>query len=573
MFLMSKSLQTLFRLPVIVATITFSGFAIAQESAVPADVKLVQLARDHFKGLGDISQSEEKLLNRIALGESTKFLPTEVIRADRVTWLCQDSKASQLITRSGIQIEGAQIHGELKLPYLILLFPIIALHCSFEDPINMDQAHLLALKLDGSTISRLSADEITVDHDVTLANGFKSSSIVTLRGSAIGGDVVCDGGSFAFLNISSAKIGGSVHLGMGFHAKGTVYLDLTTIGQKLDCDSGLFDSSDSEDAILARGIQVKAVYLAGLQANGSVDVSQSTIGGNLICNGAAFQGKHGIALRAEYLKVDGSVSLNDVLLGGKLVLSQASIAQTLSIEHVNHPDQMIIDLRFAKAGTFRHDRVSWPLRNNLALNGFVFDLIGNPDVGGGVYDRARSEIQWIRLQSSEGFDPQPYEQTAKALRRMGLPEDAIEVLIAKNLDQGRHSRDLTSLIYYRFIGPLIGFGYRASNVMMIGMIFVTIGALVFYAGHRRSLFRSIEGNDKSTQKFNAWIYSIQTFVPIIQFRMSDYWEPDTSRGRYLLMRVKEGELLRFYFWIHITAGWVLATLFTYALTLSQAQSA
>jgi len=54
-------------------------------------------------------------------------------------------------------------------------------------------------------------------------------------------------------------------------------------------------------------------------------------------------------------------------------------------------------------------------------------------------------------------------------------------------------------------------------------------------------------------KFNALLYSFETFVPLTKLQLAEYWLP------------KEG-LLRFYLWLHSTAGLVLITLLVGALT-------
>jgi hypothetical protein len=88
-------------------------------------------------------------------------------------------------------------------------------------------------------------------------------------------------------------------------------------------------------------------------------------------------------------------------------------------------------------------------------------------------------------------------------------------------------------------------------------------------------------------KFNAFIYSLETFVPLVKLGLDEYWMPNANRGQDLhilrrkrtgevrlpstreagkLSALKVGSLLRCYYWFHITAGWVLTTLWVGGLT-------
>ena len=121
-------------------------------------------------------------------------------------------------------------------------------------------------------------------------------------------------------------------------------------------------------------------------------------------------------------------------------------------------------------------------------------------------------------------------------------------------------------------------------------------------------------------KFNAFIYSLETFVPLVKLGVSDYWTPNSNCGaelrclrkrllplfkrawveryrtacaeapvkspaprniiskgvRFLrrcflffirsLEPLRFGGLLRCYLWVHMAAGWVLTTLWVIGLT-------
>jgi hypothetical protein len=71
-------------------------------------------------------------------------------------------------------------------------------------------------------------------------------------------------------------------------------------------------------------------------------------------------------------------------------------------------------------------------------------------------------------------------------------------------------------------------------------------------------------------EFNAVIYSLEMFTPLVKLAMGDYWLPNAKRGtQHQFMKIKlpkSGSLLRGYLWCHILAGWILSTLWVAGLT-------
>ena len=54
------------------------------------------------------------------------------------------------------------------------------------------------------------------------------------------------------------------------------------------------------------------------------------------------------------------------------------------------------------------------------------------------------------------------------------------------------------------------------------------------------------------------MYSIDVFLPIVDFYQEGAWRPDTAAFW--------GQLVRYYLWLHITLGWVLTTLWVAGLS-------
>ncbi|SHI89278.1 hypothetical protein SAMN04488012_103229 [Palleronia salina] len=57
----------------------------------------------------------------------------------------------------------------------------------------------------------------------------------------------------------------------------------------------------------------------------------------------------------------------------------------------------------------------------------------------------------------------------------------------------------------------------------------------------------------SYPRFNSFIYSVDTLLPIVSLEMQGFWLPDETAGSI-------GKLARIYLWIHIALGWALSLL-------------
>ncbi|MFB3136177.1 MAG: hypothetical protein ACE1Y3_10645, partial [Rhodospirillales bacterium] len=59
-------------------------------------------------------------------------------------------------------------------------------------------------------------------------------------------------------------------------------------------------------------------------------------------------------------------------------------------------------------------------------------------------------------------------------------------------------------------------------------------------------------------EFNSFVYSIDTFLPIVDLHQENYWLP-RGDGDW-------GWLFRLYLWLHIAVGWLLSTVAVFGLT-------
>jgi hypothetical protein len=187
---------------------------------------------------------------------------------------------------------------------------------------------------------------------------------------------------------------------------------------------------------------------------------------------------------------------------------------------------------------------------------------------------------------------------------MGLEEDARKVMIAKNEEHRRHLHapiwgperpwDWVSSVFewcwYKGLGKIIGYGYHPWNAFVISIFVICIGWFIFEWGYQSNLIiptgdkayvaekdgtRRLSKNgtpqiSEDYPKFNSFVYSAETFVPLLKLGIGERWVPNANRGESLGLGFvrfpRLGSLLRYYLWFHIIAGWVLTTLWVGGLT-------
>jgi hypothetical protein len=195
----------------------------------------------------------------------------------------------------------------------------------------------------------------------------------------------------------------------------------------------------------------------------------------------------------------------------------------------------------------------------------------------------------IRDPAGRRYVTQPYTQLASVYRAIGQDEQANAVLVARAERLGELSPAFSAqALWYRYFGRLIGYGYEPFRAIKIGVGIVVIGTIVFAIGARRHLMaetklaeRVISQENESGlvtttyPRFNAFVYSLDVFLPFVDLHQICYWIPGERatkpRSRNCLMHVgpyslKWSGVLRTYFWFQTLAGWTLCTLLAAAVT-------
>ncbi len=448
----------------------------------------------------------------------------------------------------------------------------------------------------------LNIEGAKVRGDLALDGGFSGEGAVLLSSIEIGGDLSCRGGTFrstggTSLTVDNAKVNGSVFLSDGFRAYGEVSVMGAAIGGSLDASAGSFQNPGA-GALSADGLQVVSdvLFSDGFCADGEVRLIGAKIAGQLNCDGAVFVGR-------------SMLDAQQTTVGGAVFWTNVSNPGAIDGKHLS------LNLGLTSAGPFDDDEGSWPASGRLVLDGFEYARMieSTPD--------AKKRLEWLARQRSDRFCPQPYRQLARVLGATGDEAGARMVLIRLEDARRRHQRVsyrrlakirrarsghpdaipvrrkakglggsaalvvayLQNLLLWLWQGVLkytIAYGYRPHYALGWAMLVVVLGAFLFDRGYVGQLI-VVTDKDASTSsinaksahstdnkggqasatsylRFSAPVYSLDTFLPIINLGQKDHWAPNANSA--------DGWWLRSYLWVHIILGWVLSTFFVAGIT-------
>jgi hypothetical protein len=454
------------------------------------------------------------------------------------------------------------------------------------------------LRCDGGTFLNTTGEALRavgakVTGHIFLADNFAATGSVNLYGAIVGGNLECGGGQFldkerGAIVAEAIKVKGNVNLDNS-KAKGEVNVSRAIVGSSITCRETQLSNAGG-NSFVGRGLKVKGdivfrdsqfdgtVNLSGAIIDGdlqcektsflsegeqALDTSGTRVGGDLVCEDGQFLPSQRIALSTEGTNVNRSVLFCDgCKVEGMINCAYMKVGSTFRMCDVTDTKSLTsLDLRFAKVTTLEHSTDSWPQQGSLFLNGLTYNALGEKFA-------AKQSVDWLRLQPTKVFSLQPYEQLAKALKTNGDERRATEVLIAKQDDLGEHG-GLTKWgkCWNRVLGVTIKHGYKPHHALLGMLFFVLLGTGLFQVGYWKHLITASQeikhekaGSDYP--KFQAFVYSLDTFVPIIDLKEKGYWLPNANKGDAVVpgVRFLWGGMLRIYLWIHIIFGWIVTSL-------------
>jgi len=338
--------------------------------------------------------------------------------------MCVDPDAIRRIDPQGIKVLGAKIVGKLNLSGVKVPFRLTLRRCLILELMDLTDAELPSLDLNGSYTGPIRAHNIDVANTVRLGLGFHARGIVVLENAKLG-EIAALEGHFQWapepgdpyqsrkvaLNLESTKIRGNVYLNYGFESHGGVELHHATIGGDLYGVSGHLINPGNIALDASNADIGGSVVLAGL--TGAVAQQETVKGGFVQVDGVAnFDSAHVSSnFSVDQVKFMGSGDKPHGLLAPGMVVKNAFVWGDVKLENGAQ-----LDLSGASTQYFLMSR-NWPAPGNLMIAGLTYSALGSLP-GTPPWD-VHTYLTFLRLQPS--FSPQPYHELARSLRENGWP--------------------------------------------------------------------------------------------------------------------------------------------------------
>jgi hypothetical protein len=291
------------------------------------------------------------------------------------------------------------------------------------------------------------------------------------------------------------RVGGELYLRRA-RCSGTVRLQNVDVGATLDCTGAELDRPRQRPDGTVRP---------------SLDLRSGTVGKDLLCVGG-FVATGGVRVRA--LEARKSVQIVDARLGSDpgtspYALNAFGLVTADLVLAPAAPPGGAVWLTQARVASFTDAPALWEARGGVRVDGFDYALLGD---GG---DDVRERL--ARLQHAlPDYAPGPYDQLAAAYRRAGHDDRAERVLIARQ--RRRHAEAGPAGRLWGWLQAVtVGFGYRPWLAVCWLLLAWAAGAVWF------DLHVPTPVDDDQHPVFNAWIFSADCLLPIVDLGQQGYW--------------------------------------------------
>lgn len=525
--------------------------------------------------------------------------PERTIRADLLRYLILGGCEACRIDNLGVQLVGAFVNGTLDISFGQAQYPTSLRNCHFTSQIVAFQSRLKFLNLIGSKLPGLFAHGASVEHSIVLQHAVVNGEICLLD-AHIGEKlecshtIICDPECRA-IDAQGARIRGGIFLNKNPTIHGEINLVGSKIGGCIVCEYSKFFNEIWISFNLQRASILGDVYVRHTEVEGTINLSSANIMGDLECVSAEFSKANGRAFIAQGLDVTGAFCWRGI----EVKTGTVSLASA-------HVRSLVDDLK------------SWPGKDRLYLNGFVYDqLSGVSPIN------IPWRLEWLRLGShAEGaFFPQPYTQFAKVLREMGHDSAARTVLMARERLIRRKAREdarkasksgprgflkrcyvypatwLGAFLEFVFFRFLTGYGYApwrslvALLILFLAATFLADRAWTegSFAPNSGPVLVSDDWKDfvapdctartgnalcsrnpaeawsaagapgADWDSFNRYGYAADLVVPILDLGQTAAWAPSKDRGAW-------GKRLWWGRWLLSPLGWIVTALGAAAIT-------
>ncbi len=367
---------------------------------------------------------------------------------------------------------------------------------------------------------------------------------VVIKGGYFPGDVDLEGADLQHpLLLQAGRFEKNVHLQWistktlidlgGSKVVGAVLID----GVQSDADLNLNDGGDFAD-----------VEIEGAHVGGSIDFGSASVSGKLsliashIAQGVYLNegGTFSNLIDASFATIGESLDLSESTFNNNIIkLESAQIgnlyfgsardkpadpAQAVSWQPATW-NGLVMNLHNASADLVPGLSDMWPADVN--LSGFSYRSINDP--------AAPSEGQIKAWLANQGASAQPYEQLALVLQNHGASEEAT---FARYLgrEKARAAASGWHYAWLTMIGWTVGYGYYPWHAIVPALLLVAVGV---------ALLRISRQGPANGMPYGI-TYSFDMLLPLIRLREKHY-------------NMELDGWVRYYFYLHKIAGWVLAS--------------
>lgn len=473
----------------------------------------------------------------------------------------------QNIIASAVSFDQSHITGRLLIQEARIEGQLSALAATFEG------ADDLAIEASGSRVDAWNMNLADVTGEITMigvdvsgqlqANGININNAV---GDAIRADYARIGSGIFFKPMSGPD-GRRVA-----HINGCINLSFSNIEKIMDFSEAKLTANEHV-----------TLGLRGAVINGEVVMRKAVFVGHILADAIRMEGRfsfRGTELSAspksliESSKTEkNNKELRKHFRHHALVLREAKISGRLVLPDVS--PNGIVDLSRANCDILEDYSEGWspelPIhegleeanddklpRDHTVLDGFEYNYLENPS-GGDSYgeDIWKKRVRWLSSQSAQDlnvhFNPQPWRQAAEVLRRMGYEDAAQKVTIRGRVRQ-RRAKDTTFIqrLVSRILHYTASYGFNPWKTVGISAFIMVLFAGLFFLGHQACIPGSVVSQSIGSQchsgdlfvqpgfgdfndatvaseypSFSAFYYSIDIFIPLLDFGEERYWLPNS----------------------------------------------
>lgn len=514
---------------------------------------------------------------------------------------------SSVIDLTGVQLKVPVFIFGSKIPAIVLTYAKVYLLCLCENTfIEEIQAELLkvdtVLSLKNGSFKKIVLRSAHVGGQLNL-NGVMVDDLLDMSQINIGESLPLNQGQFKTINLNGATVGGqlnmvdtmvdgqlvmdNIHLKAGAilgNEKGhsTVKYDIALNNAQIDGQLGMvgvvvdrilnIESSKISNSLSLKDSNLNHFNMSGTDIAGQLDMTGATVKGVLNFD----IDKIGNNFLLDKIQLSNPASIHNISVGSYLTLSGhnlptidltgSTFSQGLRFGSKTYGAPTWLpetELKLRNVSTLAiQDRCEdynqtltgqckedpWPKK--IEMEGFTFKQFGIIFVDNNSNMSIRTSDWWIDwLGRNKLFSPQPYQIVAAALRNMGQPNKADEILYeGKNAER----RNLPWCPPWQklFLGAeliFIGYGYKTIHYTLLWFLaFVGFGSIFLHLDHK----------SRSGVLNNFWdriFYSIDTFLPGIKLNEK-------------FSQVELSFWTQYYFYFHKIMGYVIIAFLLAGLT-------